>query len=92
MNIYLITYDLHTPGQNYTALYDAIKKYEWQHPLDSVWFVAISQNDYAEKLYEHLKQFIGKDDHLFITKIDGSDRQGWMQGEFVQWLKDKETC
>ncbi len=92
MSIYLITYDLHTPGQNYTELYDAIKKYDWQHPLDSVWFVAVSQTITSEILYKNLKQLIGKDDHLFITKVDGADRQGWMQGEFVHWLMEKEKC
>ncbi|WP_209021761.1 hypothetical protein [Nocardioides sp. 503] len=34
----LITYDLNTPGQGYTALHDEIKSLgAWWHHLDSTW-------------------------------------------------------
>jgi hypothetical protein len=40
VNSYIISYDLHRPGQNYQDLYDAIKNFgNWWHCLDSTWIV-----------------------------------------------------
>ena len=51
--VYLITYDLKTPGKDYNTLYDEIKSIgENYHPLESTWFVksSLTANRLSTKL------------------------------------------
>lgn len=89
MKIYLISYDLHTSGQNYTLLYDAIKAYEdWQHPMESLW--AIYTNEDANTIYDKLRSKIDNNDSIFVVQMSSSDRQGWLPKSFWQWINEKE--
>ena len=46
MDLYIISYDLKTPGRDYTSLYNAIKDLgEWQHPLESTWVVSTNYDE-----------------------------------------------
>lgn len=48
--IFLITYDLKEPGQDYSELYEAIKGLgDWQHPLESMWLVKVNDFIVAQK-------------------------------------------
>ncbi len=37
--------------------------------------------------YTRLKPFVGKDDRLFICKLDTTVRQGWLEPWIWDWLK-----
>ena len=95
MKLFAIIYDLRQPGRKYNELYDAIKviakETNWQHPMESFWVVAVS--DYsiwdANKIYEELRKHIDANDSLFVVRIDGAERQGWMPKNFWTWLKEK---
>lgn len=95
MNFFAITYDLRQPGRKYDELYDGIKMLvdegNWQHPMESLWVLAIS--DYStqtsETIYQSLRQYIDDNDSLFITKIDSIKNQGWMPKVFWNWFKEK---
>ena len=90
MNIYLISYDLRKPGQNYTPLYDAIKAYgDWQHPMESCW--AVYTDEDANAISASLRKNIDENDCLFVVKMNPTDdRQGWLPKSFWEWIKSKE--
>jgi hypothetical protein len=88
MNIYLISYDLRTPGRNYTPLYDAIKAYgDWQHPMESFW--TISTDDDANAIFNKLSPNIDNNDSLFIIQMDSKDMQGWLPKSFWEWINKR---
>lgn len=89
MKIFLISYDLRKAGQNYTSLYDNIKSLssDWQHPMESVWFVKVSDDVYAQAIYDVLKPSLDDNDSLFIMNVNNiNDKQGWMPKAFWTWL------
>lgn len=95
LKFFAIIYDLRQPGRKYNELYDAIKEMagdgNWQHPMESIWVVAVSQFSYKtiESMYEKLRPQIDDNDSLFITQIDRTDHQGWMPKSFWTWFKEK---
>ena len=95
MTFFAIIYDLRHPGRKYDELYDAIKdtagEGNWQHPMESLWVVAISDfsNKNTKSLYNALRQYIDDNDSLFISRIDNLDHQGWMPKNFWEWFKEK---
>lgn len=87
--VYLITYDLKTPGKEYNTLYDEIKSIgENYHPLESTWFVKSSLS--ATNLSTKLRSVIDENDSLFVVKISKQDRQGWLPKTAWEWLKTNE--
>lgn len=66
--IVLITYDLKQPGRNYTDLYEAIKSLgDWQHPLESTWFVYVPDNTNLDDIVEKLKASACQRDRLVAS-------------------------
>ena len=54
--IVLITYDLKQPGRNYSDLYETIKSLgDWQHPLESTWFVYMDDHADLNSVVDKLK-------------------------------------
>lgn len=89
--LYLVTYDLKESERNYSPLYEAIKKSctSWWHYMESIWLIQTNTpiNDYNN----HLRQFIGNEDTLFIVNISGQPRQGWLPEKAWQWINEHET-
>ena len=76
--IVLITYDLKQPGRNYTPLYETIKSLgEWQHPLESTWFVQIDEETDLNEVVELLKKSADKGDLFFAEKLPVSIKDGF---------------
>ena len=47
MSVFVVTYNLNRPGQNYEKLYEILKGFDsWCHPMDSTWFVYNRDNGY----------------------------------------------
>ena len=71
MAVYMITYDLNKPGQNYDKLYEAIKKCSsnntWMHYLDSTWF--IKTNLSTKQVFENLEPYIDKNDNILVMEV-----------------------
>jgi hypothetical protein len=83
---YLITYDLNSPGQNYEALYEAIKRQgEWNHALQNTWFVK-SQHS-ASQIRTNLKSALDSGDKLFVCVI-GEWASTGMPDE-ADWLNNR---
>ena len=90
--IYLITYDLQTPGRDYTTLYTTIKSIGvWWHYLSSVWLVCPTDvTSTVASISENLRCHIDKNDNLFVTTI-GRTSDGWLPGDAWMWIKQRQT-
>lgn len=87
--LFLITYDLKKPGQNYTELYDAIKNLgDWQHPLESTWVVKVSSFITAEDIYARIHPTMDKSDYLFVVDITDKNYYGWLSRNFWSWINN----
>lgn len=88
MKLYVVSYDLKTPGRDYSPLYDAIKELgEWQHPLESTWVIATEEFD-ENSIYTHLKKTLEDRDLLLILEIKPESRQGWLAKSFWEWMNE----
>lgn len=67
--VYIITYDLCKPGQNYDELIKAIKTYNWCKIAESTWGVTTTKN--STEIRDYLKSKIDKNDKLFVGKLTG---------------------
>ncbi len=83
--VYLVTYDLNKPGQNYDKLYEAIKELgAWWHYLRSVWLVDTnwSSNDIRNKLRPYI---VDDTDYLLVIHVQ-RDYSGWLPKDAWEWL------
>lgn len=87
MNTFAVCYDLNKPGQNYTALIDAIKglSSNWWHHLDSTWIIktSLSVVDVRDRLSKHIDQ----SDELLIMTCHAPAAWTGFNAEGSQWLK-----
>lgn len=87
--IYSITYDLKKPGQDYSDLINAIKSFgTWAKPCESYWLV--STNLDAQGIFAKLKPYIDQNDSMLITRVDLSDRAGWLSQKLLDWMKENQ--
>ena len=84
--VYLVTYDLNTPGKNYERLWDALKGYDYIRDtgLDSVWFVSTSRT--AEQISNDLRAHIDASDRLFIVRVFQGMYDGWLYKDIWPWI------
>ena len=81
----LISYDLNTPGRNYSSLYEEIKKAgTWWHHLDSTWIIStdLGPDEWQKRLYQHMDE----NDYLLIIEIC-DNYEGWLPPSAWEWLK-----
>ena len=82
---YIITYDLHAPGQNYEALAERIKSYpRWAKLMQSTWCVVTSQT--SEQVRDHLKPALDGNDKLLVGVLGRSAWYG-LSSKLTDWLK-----
>ena len=87
--ILLVTYNLTEPSASYGDLFDVLKSQNsWWHYLPSTWLVDTDLD--AEMLYEKLKPYLRSGDHILITKLNSSERQGWLPKKAWAWIKRHE--
>lgn len=87
MKSYLITYDLHSPGQDYSTLFDAIKKVgTWWHCLDSNWIVKSDSS--AETIRDSITPYIDSNDSLLVIALTGEAAWIGFTKECSDWLKN----
>jgi hypothetical protein len=84
--VYSISYDLNKPGQDYSALYSAIKDLgSWCHPLDSTWFVVTELT--ATDVRDSLVGVMDKSDALIVTRATQPGAWKGLSDEITRWLK-----
>ncbi|WP_100488590.1 hypothetical protein [Sporolactobacillus pectinivorans] len=85
MSVYLITYDLNKPVQDYDDLFKKIQSLgDWNHFMKSNWFVSTSQYG-TEDIQKELLKILDQNDFLFITRLI-SGYHGWLPQETWDWL------
>ena len=93
MKTFAIAYDLKQPGRNYSTLYEVIRTLagegNWQHPLESVWIVAMPVETSANDLFEAIHDKMDTNDSVLIVEVTQQNRQGWLPASFWEWMKDK---
>jgi hypothetical protein len=66
--VLLVTYDLKTPGRNYTPFYEALKQQgAWWHYIASTWLVVTSKT--PEEAYQALGPHLSIQDSILIVPI-----------------------
>lgn len=73
MAVYLVTYDLHKPGNNYPAILEQIKASPgWAQLSESSY--AISTNETATAAYARIHAQVDENDTLYVITL----RKPWM--------------
>ena len=71
------------------ALEDVEKKMDlavdWYRIRESLWILYSTSN--VEKLYQRLASLVKDSGSLFICKLDETERQGWMNKKFWDWIR-----
>ncbi len=83
---YIVTYDLHKHGQNYTCLSDKLKKYgTYFHIQGSVWIIETA--DSAVQIRNNLKACLDSNDKLFVGKLTGDAAWHGYSKSDADWLQ-----
>lgn len=86
MSIYVITYDLKKPGQQYSQLYEEIKNLgDWWHYLESTWLVNSSLS--PDQIWDRIAnaKTVDSNDHVLIIAVT-RPYQGWLPKEAWDWI------
>lgn len=84
--LYLITYDLHEPEKNYTALQNLIQSLgEANHCLGSVWLLQTRIG--VNEVQSEVRKVIDENDRVIITEMTGMPRNGWMNRDVWAWVR-----
>jgi len=87
MKTYLISYDLHRPGQKYDELYEAIKNLgTWSHCLDSVWIIKTDLS--ATQIRDSLSPQLDGSDSLLVVLLAGGGAWIGLDVNCSSWLKN----
>lgn len=75
MAYFLISYDLISPGKDYSRLTTALTQAGAQRVLLSTW--AMSADNSARGIRDWLKQFVDENDRLAVTQITSTTYATW---------------
>lgn len=88
MNIILVSYDLMSPGQDYSKLGAHLRSYPgYIKPLESLWFLKTSYS--ASKVRDRVKNYVDSNDRLMVIDVTG-DSAAWynLSDRHSLWLKE----
>lgn len=89
MAVYIVTYDLRSPGQRYDALISRITEFkDTKKILLSAYLINTDVS--AQKIYDHVKTALDKNDYIFINQL-GKDNQGFLPKDCWDWLNQRNT-
>lgn len=86
MAVYIATYDLNSPGQDYSSLIGRIQQYTHCKALKSAFFIDSSSS--ASAIRDDLMRYIDKNDTLFVMEL----QKHWACNRSTTatvWLKDE---
>lgn len=88
--VYLISYRLQRPGQDYNDLYEAIRKLSgtyWHHTT-SAWLVETSSLS-AKQIYEKLTPYTDANDDLVVFRLQSEWWGRITAPSDLKWLKER---
>ncbi len=84
--VYLITYDLNKPGQEYSDLYETIKRFgDWWHFLDSTWLVDTQLT--PAKMRDQMKAVMDDNDSVLVVAF-GRPWASRLPEEAGEWITE----
>jgi len=86
VNTLLISYDLKSPGKDYSKLLDYLKSYgNWAKPLESFWLIRTTYT--AEQVRNAVVGYIDQNDKIFVIDVT-SRHAAWknITNEVVRWI------
>lgn len=86
MSLFLLTYDLRQPGQDYDKLTDAIKALDSNHIMQSVWLIKTDME--RTDLFNRLHGLITKNDEMALVEIKGQPSAA-LDSDKYEWLKKR---
>jgi hypothetical protein len=88
MATFLISYDLHKPGRDYSELYRAIGATgSFAHPLESVWLV--TYNGTTAQLRDALMKHVDSNDDLLVAQlVPGTWATYGVNAEAREWMRN----
>lgn len=85
--VYLVTYDLKQPGQDYSSVHEAIKACgAWWHFLESTWLV--DGHLTADQIAMRVRHHIDQNDNLLVIGVTG-DYAGWLPRAAWEWINSR---
>ena len=86
MAAYIVTYDLHKQGQNYSCITKKLEEYGYYcHLQGSVWVIVTSQN--CVQIRDNLMQCLDANDKLFVGQLAGEAAWTGYTNNISDWLK-----
>ncbi|HEY6095725.1 MAG TPA: hypothetical protein VIU93_12310 [Gallionellaceae bacterium] len=82
---YMITYDFKGSTEQYSSLFEEIKKFPgWWHYIANSWLIVSEES--AKEIFHKLKPHLDNDINLLVIEV-GKDRQGWLPEKAWDWFK-----
>lgn len=88
MSVYLVTYDLKKPGQEYTKLYEKIKAHPWAKLSESSYCIETAES--ALTVLESVRSVLDKNDTVYVIPLH-SPYAGFGLKDVNDWLDSKLT-
>lgn len=86
MAVYVVSYDLNSPGQNYQDLYDALEAVPHCHPLESFWLIETAQT--AVQVRDALLSYMDANDILAVIEFTvDADWAALLRRADIRWIK-----
>jgi hypothetical protein len=86
LNTLLISYDLRTPGKDYSRLWNRLFSYgNYARPLESVWLIRTIYT--AEQVRDSIRGYVDQNDKLFVVDVTGRP-VAWnnLLADVVKWI------
>lgn len=84
MPVFLLTYDLNRPGQDYDGLIDELKRTnQWWHYLKSTWLLYTTET--SDQLWNRVRPHVDDSDRVLICPVTQPAR-GWLPQEAWDWI------
>lgn len=82
---YIVTYDLHKPGQRYADVYAYIQRHRYEHVGTSAWVIQSDKTPEAIRI--DLQKVTDPNDYFFVFTLN-STWNAWGPPEVLQRLVD----
>lgn len=88
MAAFIIAYDLHKVGQNYTCITQKLEAYptHW-HMQGSVWIIETNQS--AVQIRDNLSRCLDSNDKLMVARLAGEAAWTGYSDDVNRWIKDR---
>ncbi|MFA9272363.1 MAG: SinR family protein [Baekduiaceae bacterium] len=86
----MVSYDLVSPGRDYTMLITRIKQMgPWAHLLESQWLIVTTMT--ASEVRDDLKRYIDENDKLVTVDVTADSWATTFSNNVTAWMKEHVT-